>query len=200
MTEAMTLEKARLDVVAAQLAARVQWLQPLRQTRDLQLGEGFPVFVLRAGDLALGHRIRRLVNRARNTGYWYHQLREGSTPVRVVQSGPDGDGNWSLLNVFGEELAGRISEAITRVDREFPEVDTARILIVPERHAVLLWVEQRGIDRLVSVSAENILASSDPRRITTAHQMLTRLFGPYWRRRGLSRTEQRRRRSPHASK
>jgi hypothetical protein len=179
MTDSPILAAARRDAVAAQLARRVRWLAPDFQARDLRMGESFPVFTLRAHDVALGHRIRRLHNRVRATGRWYHQIRAGGKAVFVAQSGPDDEGGWTVLNVFGAALAAHIGAAIAGIDRDLPEAGLARILLVPERQAIFFWIEQPGADRLVPVSAESLPSLSSPGRPATVHLMLTRLFGDY---------------------
>lgn len=108
----------------------------------LNLGETFEVWKLIPDalvEIADGNReIEALTRRA---GLWHHQIRRNGKAIGFARSKPYGADakSWSVRDIFISEMATKIDEAITYVDKYVVEEVEARLLSIPIQQVEAFW-------------------------------------------------------------
>lgn len=113
-----------------------------RAAPSLDLGENFAVWMLGADDVRRGAQTSiDLMELARNTGQWHHQIRFDGKSLAYARSMLMGDEpeSRSLCELSVSALAEEIQKALDWSDDEVPDDYLMRLLIVPAYHVRAFW-------------------------------------------------------------
>lgn len=152
MAFSKTLPADVLKVIAGDIGARLQptpdhinfigpGLENLPQS-SLNVGESFEVWKLTPDALEeIAYGNREIEALTRRSGLWHHQIRRNGEAIGFARSKPfaaDAE-SWSVRDIFISEMAKKIDEAITYVDKYIEEDVEARLLSIPIQQVEAFW-------------------------------------------------------------
>lgn len=170
-----TAERAQIATSAGSLVAHFR--ADIPAVDECEVGECFPVHLASSLDLSGVGRIRRIGKRAPFANYWHVQIRASGEAVLCAYARCE-DGTWETINVFGEQLAPAVGEAISWIDTNLPTADQPRLLLIPEQGVFAIWLDVGGNDRIVLVSGTKRHSGLIANRAYTPHLFFRTLFGP----------------------
>jgi hypothetical protein len=120
MAHCRQLESEKVEIVRHQLAEIIERFHRKQDAiKTAEIAEAFELHTI-PGDViqfARGQEVHSLLQR---TGCWHHQVTSGGSPIAYVRSAASGAvrNEWSVQNFFVGPLAGKIHNAVTKLDAE----------------------------------------------------------------------------------
>lgn len=169
MANAEKLSNDVLNVVAEQIKERLGNVSPERffiplangaPTPSAELTESFDVWMLGVDNLdSYAQAETDLLNLAKPTGRWHHQIRfddRGGAFALSKPLGPEAS-SWSVREISVSPIADDIDKAITLVDDlNLPDDRLVRMLVAPAFHLKAFWI----IDKTANTSEVLVISAS----------------------------------------
>jgi hypothetical protein len=141
MARAESLPVEVLSVVAEQIGAMLPGVYDQEQLSEasFEICETFELWVL--GLDAITQPLNDLRLLTNPVGLWHQVRLDGQAQVfaRSIHLGAQPE-SWRVVEVFQSKLAGKIDEAIDRIDRKVDDEWLARLLVVPEYQVHAFWL------------------------------------------------------------
>ncbi|HEY1377034.1 MAG TPA: hypothetical protein VGF55_09575 [Gemmataceae bacterium] len=152
MPDFRPLPDATLDAIAGKIGERLSapmTSSALGSPPAATLNETMEVWMLGAD--ALLQPTDDLLQLAKPTGRWHHQIKSGGQVVGYARSMPLGPapGDWSVREVSKSGASKAIDDAIKWIDANVHDDSQVRMLSVPAYHVTAFWLVENAGDRIV---------------------------------------------------
>ena len=141
------LSNASIQKIARSLSGRLPFkaIELYSYGQGIEIAESCPVFTISLEDLRKAGV--KLINSARDTGDWHHQLWQSGVATQYARSsaGLDGD-DWSVHSVGPSNLAYKFAEAVSWIDNNVHGDDITFLLTLPYYLIHAFWLRPDSSD------------------------------------------------------